>query len=329
MRRSVPDASPAEPAAPAKRPVGRPKLDIDPAEVAAVAAKLYDEHGHEAVSIESVAEGLGVSRATLYRTVGSLDELHAILLERVIQGVEQDARTLLSAQPDAGHALVEMIRFQVHASVRMRNYVGVYFGWGLSPETYTRWRAWAGGYEALWKGVVQNAVDAGYLASDDVAITTRLIMGMINWVSRWYRPKAHDADKISDAAVRLILPDWDSGPPARSGLTAQQQAAAGPPAGPTQTAAAAPTTAAAPALAAVPSADGIEPDQASGMIWTLSAELERLRADASRDRDELRRLLDERAQMLSDARDEQRHRAERAERDLDAARAELDRIRIN
>jgi hypothetical protein len=48
---------------------------------------------------------------------------------------------------------------------------------------------------------------------------------------------------------------------------------------------------------------------------------------AARERDELRELLDERARLLTEARDEQRQRAERAERDLDAARAELARIR--
>jgi hypothetical protein len=44
-------------------------------------------------------------------------------------------------------------------------------------------------------------------------------------------------------------------------------------------------------------------------------------------RAELRQLLDDRAEMLRDARNEQRQRAERAERDLDDARAELERIR--
>lgn len=196
------------PAAPAgKRPVGRPKLTIDAEKVAAAAMKLYDEHGLDAVSIESVAEGLGVSRATLYRTIRSLDELHAILLDRVIRNVEHDARALLEEHKDAKEALIALLRFQVHASVRMRNYVNVYFGWGLSPETYAHWRDWANGYEALWSEVVGNAVKQGYLESDDIRVTTRLILGMVNWVSRWYRGKGSDnPDHIAEAAVRLVFP---------------------------------------------------------------------------------------------------------------------------
>ena len=43
--------------------------------------------------------------------------------------------------------------------------------------------------------------------------------------------------------------------------------------------------------------------------------------------EELRQLLDDRAEMLREARNEQRQRAERAERDLDDARAEVERFR--
>ena len=51
--------------------------------------------------------------------------------------------------------------------------------------------------------------------------------------------------------------------------------------------------------------------------------LDQVRADAARERDELRELLDDRARMLTEARDEQRQRAERAERELDQARANV------
>jgi hypothetical protein len=58
-----------------------------------------------------------------------------------------------------------------------------------------------------------------------------------------------------------------------------------------------------------------------------AAELERVRADAARERDELRAALDSRAQVLEASRAELRTHAERAEYDLDAARAELATIR--
>jgi hypothetical protein len=58
-----------------------------------------------------------------------------------------------------------------------------------------------------------------------------------------------------------------------------------------------------------------------------SAELSRLRSDTDRERDELRELLQDRGRNLTEARDAQRRRAELAEHDLDAAHAELARLR--
>jgi len=58
-----------------------------------------------------------------------------------------------------------------------------------------------------------------------------------------------------------------------------------------------------------------------------AAELEQLRTDGARERDELRAAMESRAQVLEESRGELRARAERAERDLDAARAELARMR--
>jgi hypothetical protein len=58
---------------------------------------------------------------------------------------------------------------------------------------------------------------------------------------------------------------------------------------------------------------------------THAAELERTRADAAREREELRSAPEARAQVLEESRGELRGRAERAERDLDAVRAELAR----
>ena len=63
------------------------------------------------------------------------------------------------------------------------------------------------------------------------------------------------------------------------------------------------------------------------MTAAHAAELERVRADAARERDELRAAMESRAQVLNESREELRARAERAEHELDAARAELAKAR--
>ena len=48
-------------------------------------------------------------------------------------------------------------------------------------------------------------MDAGFLDKTDPVVATRLILGMIIWVSRWYRPSEKvTAEQIADSAIALL-----------------------------------------------------------------------------------------------------------------------------
>ncbi|WP_084531393.1 TetR/AcrR family transcriptional regulator [Nocardia miyunensis] len=188
------------------RPRGRPRREIDLTAVADVAAKLFNEQGYDAVSIEAVAEELSVSRATLYRTVPTKEDLLGMVLESSTAEVHQLAIEALEAAADPSEALFGLIRMQIAAAIRLRDYLSVFFGGaGLPPDTYARWRVWARDYEDLWVQAVSQAMDAGVLEPDDPKLTTRLMLGMIMWICRWYHPSQNvSADEIADSAIKLI-----------------------------------------------------------------------------------------------------------------------------
>lgn len=191
----------------ARRP-GRPRREIDLDAVASAAAELFMEVGFEGVSIEAVAERLSVSRATLYRTVPTKDELLGILFERSTQELHLAARNAIEENSDPRDALVELIRVQTAAAVRMRRYIAVFFGGaGLTREAYQRWQKWTHEYEAIWADAVTRAMDAGVLDKGEPLLVTRLMLGMLNWVSRWYRTAENlTAEQIADASIHLLLP---------------------------------------------------------------------------------------------------------------------------
>ncbi|MFE3003087.1 TetR/AcrR family transcriptional regulator [Nocardia sp. NPDC059246] len=188
------------------RPRGRPRREIDLEAVADTAARLFNEQGYDAVSIEAVAEELSVSRATLYRTVPAKEDLLGMVLERSTAEVHLLAETVLADSTDPREALFGLIRVQVHAAIRMRNYLSVFFGGtGLPPDTYARWRKWAREYEELWVQAVRQAMDADVLEPGDPKLTARLLLGMIMWISRWYSPSQNlTGDEIADAAIKLV-----------------------------------------------------------------------------------------------------------------------------
>jgi Tetracyclin repressor-like, C-terminal domain len=88
----------------------------------------------------------------------------------------------------------------------MRSYMPVFCGGGdLPPEVFARWHTWSRQYESVWRTVVAANMRDGNLDDGDPVIATRLILGMLIWVSRWYRPKDKITPaQIAEAAIQLV-----------------------------------------------------------------------------------------------------------------------------
>jgi AcrR family transcriptional regulator len=189
------------------RPRGRPRRVIDMEELLDAVERLFGEGGIESVSIERAAQELGVSRATLYRTVPSKEHLLGLLLKRMTDDLT--ARSLRATADDgraAKERLYALMRVHFDAAIQMRDYMFVFFGGGeLRPEDYADWRRFSHDYEQIWVGVVRAATAEGALSVTDPLVATRLMLGMIVWVSRWYRPEMKiGVDDLVQQAIRLL-----------------------------------------------------------------------------------------------------------------------------
>jgi AcrR family transcriptional regulator len=184
-------------------------MEIDLDAVAEAVAGLVREGGANAVSIVNAAQKLDVSRATLYRTVASKQDLVGILFERSTRLLSDRLADVAEADLPIREKLTQLIELQVGAAVGVRGYMPVFFGGaGLPPDVYDRWHVWSREYEAIWTRCVEQAIEAGVLEHADAIATTRLILGMCMWVSRWYRPdEGIDTADIARSALRLLLPE--------------------------------------------------------------------------------------------------------------------------
>jgi AcrR family transcriptional regulator len=186
---------------------GRPRRHIALDSIAEAVSELFHEGGYEAVTISNAAEKLAVPRATLYRTVPTKEKLMGVLFEReaaeLTRSLEQIAH---DARLDARQRLHGLIRLQAAAAVRMRRYMPVFFGGeGLDPGVYQWWRPFSRRYEAMWVAAVEEAMAAGVLRKDDPVVAARLLLGMLTWVSPWYRPNRDPtSDAIAEVAINLL-----------------------------------------------------------------------------------------------------------------------------
>jgi AcrR family transcriptional regulator len=186
---------------------GRPALSIETDALLAAVEKLFSEGGLDAVTIERTAQELGVSRATLYRSVPSKEHLLGLLFERMTGELDRDAREVTRERDTTPRQRLEaLIRVQIEAAVRMRDYFFVYFdGSGLPRGVYDNWRHWAHDYEQVWVKTVRAAIRSGDLPPGDPKLTTRLILGMTIWVANWFKPReGFTPEQVQERAVELL-----------------------------------------------------------------------------------------------------------------------------
>jgi len=192
---------------PVPRKRGRPPRTIEPDAVVDAVERLFAAGGIDAVTIERTAAELGVSRATLYRSVPSKADLLGLHFVRRNEELYRAARQATAARgATPRERLIGLIRVQIEAAVKMRDYFFVYFDGSQLPEAvYRDWRRWADDYEKLWIKTVGNAIKAGDLSPGDTLLTTRLILGMTIWVANWFRSReGATVAEVEERALELL-----------------------------------------------------------------------------------------------------------------------------
>jgi AcrR family transcriptional regulator len=217
----MPQVSDVAAAAPRKR--GRPPRAIEPDAVVDAVERLFAAGGLDAVTIERTAAELGVSRATLYRTVPSKTHLLGLHFVRMTAELDGAARKVTSARGgDPRERLVGLIRVQIEAAVAMRDYFFVYFdGSQLPKPVYDDWRRWADDYERVWIKTVGDAIRSGDLSPGDPLLTTRMILGMTIWVANWFRSREGFTPADIEARTLELLGLATPPPPRRRRTTAR------------------------------------------------------------------------------------------------------------
>jgi hypothetical protein len=60
--------------------------------------------------------------------------------------------------------------------------------------------------ERQWRKIIQQGIETGLFCSTDPALTTRALLGVLNWTITWYKPSGPmTIDEIASHAAGLFL----------------------------------------------------------------------------------------------------------------------------
>jgi AcrR family transcriptional regulator len=185
-------------------------------DVLSAAIVVFRRVGYERATLEDIAREVGINRATVYYYVGTKEELLVALLQEPIHTLrvrlDEIARRPLSAEEKLVEALRDYVRMLAD-----RPELFVFLSENLhkvmSGETADEIERDADRYGRTLAQVIAAGADAGDFRADvQPQVAVMAILGMFNWMHRWYRP---DGDRelvdIGEDLVKLALSSLAAG----------------------------------------------------------------------------------------------------------------------
>lgn len=164
-------------------------------EVLQSAANIFFAKGFHATSIEDVARDVGMLKGSLYYYIKSKDDL---LFQLLLAGIEDsDAYIAQQIDPegDPVEQLERAIRAQIDYIIRNRVQFGLFLHEfdSLSGKRQHKLISVMSRYNSRFVDLVRRGQQQGELMPGEPWIIVNGILGMCNWLYRWY-----DTDEISD-----------------------------------------------------------------------------------------------------------------------------------
>ena len=177
-------------------------------EILQAAADLFFEKGFHATSLEDIAKVVGIRKSGLYYYSQTKDDLLLKVLEQGMQIMLDDLQAICDSTGQPALKLRRAVENHVLKIHTHRSTMGVILREDRSvvPELRGSYLALRDRYEALFRGLVSEGVDAGVFRICDTAVVTRAILGMCGWLAVWYRPGGRlTPESIVGQFMELIL----------------------------------------------------------------------------------------------------------------------------
>ena len=183
---------------------GRPGHDVE--SVLRGAAKVFNERGYDGTSMEDLSRELGITKSAIYHHVASKEELLRLAVNRALDGLFAVLADVSALDAPAMTRLEELARRSALLLVAELPFVTLLLR--VRGNTKAERAALVGRreFDNAVASLVKQARDEGDLRADvDPALIARLLYGMINSVTEWYRPRGDRPAELADVIVSVAF----------------------------------------------------------------------------------------------------------------------------
>ncbi|MFJ5679694.1 TetR/AcrR family transcriptional regulator [Streptomyces sp. NPDC093097] len=172
------------------------------------AIRLFAAKGFHGVGIRELAEGAGMSSATLYHYMGTKEELLASVMRASLDRLNGAAERVVADAPDPQSQITRLVHVHVltHALRPEETAVVDNELEALGPERRTAMVALRDAYEGHWRRAIANGCASGLFTVPDQTFARMALLEMCSGVAKWYSPDGPIAlDGVATAHARLAL----------------------------------------------------------------------------------------------------------------------------
>ncbi|HEX3650557.1 MAG TPA: TetR/AcrR family transcriptional regulator [Pseudonocardiaceae bacterium] len=184
---------------------GRPGYDRET--LLRIAVTVFNERGYDGTSMEDLAARLGITKSAIYHHVSGKAELLRLAVNRALDGLAAAAEL---TEGSATERLEQLVRRSVEVLVDELPFVTLLLrvrgNTEVEREALRRRRE----FDQVVADLVRQAVAEGGVRPDvDAVLTARLLFGMVNSITEWYRPDrtapGADQRELADAVVTVAF----------------------------------------------------------------------------------------------------------------------------
>jgi TetR/AcrR family transcriptional regulator, cholesterol catabolism regulator len=159
-------------------------------EILRVAANIFSERGYHGTTLNDIAAAANISRRSFYSYFASKDDLLRHIYDEVITASMTAAKRIAAEDIPAREKLRHLIRQQVSNLTTHTSLLRVFFMEIQNlPGKLSRSVAQANrSYSRIVEQVIAEGVQSGELIQLQPQRFSYLLLGMCNWIQRWYRP---------------------------------------------------------------------------------------------------------------------------------------------
>jgi AcrR family transcriptional regulator len=172
------------------------------------AAQIFSHKGYHATSMNDIACAVNLQKASLYHHVTSKQEILVSILDEALDLVASKVGEVVSFQIPANEKLQLAMETYLYILTEQRDLAAVLLleHRSLNTELHRRHIPRRDRFEQLWRDLLQMGIDEGIFEIQDVDMTARALLGVMNWVVTWYQEGGElSIQEISKLYLILIL----------------------------------------------------------------------------------------------------------------------------